>query len=292
MSSLLQVIFYSLIGGVFSLVGGFLLLANKNRAKVLATYATPFAAGALIAAAFVDLLREAAHEGDIDVALVYTMVGILAFFMLERFLRWFHHHHEHHDKKADPTASLIIIGDVVHNFIDGVAIAAGFLVGPETGIVVTLAVAAHEIPQEIGDFGLLLHKGMDRAKVIWVNVFSALATTIAAVIFFQLGQSVTISLDIVLGLVAGFFIYIAVSDIIPEIHATEKRVLAGKQSVILIIGAIIVSLLTINLHGYIDQEANHEHNKTGDHSETLEHQDEESEHSDLGERSDEKVNEN
>lgn len=270
MSSLAQVIFFSLIGGIFSLIGGFLLLSSKKRAKALVSYATPFAAGALIAAAFVDLLREAAHEGDIDVALVYTMVGILAFFMLERFLHWFHHHHEHEDTQTDPTASLIIIGDTVHNFIDGIAIAAGFLVSPETGIVVTLAVAAHEIPQEIGDFGLLLHKGMDRTRVMWVNVFSALATTVAAVTFFQLGQSFEIPLDVVLGLVAGFFIYIAVSDIIPEIHASEKKILAGRQSFMLIAGTIIVSLTTISLHGYIDQANNHDHDAS--------HQSEMSEH--------------
>ena len=177
MSTLIQVLLFSLIGGVFSLVGGLLLLADKKRAITLTKYATPFAAGALLAAAFMDLLREAGHRGNTDTALSFALAGILGFFLLERFLRWFHHHHEHSDK-SDPTASLIIIGDTVHNFIDGIAIAAGFLVSPSTGIVVTLAVAAHEIPQEIGDFGLLLHKGLSRASVIKVNILSALATTV------------------------------------------------------------------------------------------------------------------
>ena len=269
MSSLIQVIFFSLIGGIISLIGGFLLLANRRRADAVASIATPFAAGALLAAAFVDLLREAGHEGNIDTALVYTLVGILSFFFLERFLRWFHHHHEHDDKNTDPTASLIIIGDTVHNFIDGIAIAAGFLVSPSTGMVGTLAVAAHEIPQEIGDFGLLLRKGMSRQKVILANVLSALATTIAAIVFFQLGQSYEVSLEIVLGLVAGFFIYIAVSDIIPSIHQREEKVLAGWQSAMLLIGAITVSLVTINLHGFIDQEhESHDHAETHEHEET------------------------
>ena len=269
MSSLIQVIFFSLIGGIISLIGGFLLLANRRRADAVASIATPFAAGALLAAAFVDLLREAGHEGNIDTALVYTLVGILSFFFLERFLRWFHHHHEHDDKNTDPTASLIIIGDTVHNFIDGIAIAAGFLVSPSTGMVVTLAVAAHEIPQEIGDFGLLLRKGMSRQKVILANVLSALATTIAAIVFFQLGQSYEVSLEIVRGLVAGFFIYIAVSDIIPSIHQREEKVLAGWQSAMLLIGAITVSLVTINLHGFIDQEhESHDHAETHEHEET------------------------
>ena len=256
MSSLAQVIFFSLIGGVFSLMGGFVLLSNRKRALSLAKYATPFAAGALLAAAFVDILPSANHEGDIDVALFWAMMGILAFFLLERFMHWFHHHHEHDaktKKASDPNISLIVIGDTLHNFIDGIAIAAGFLVNPETGITVTLAVAAHEIPQEIGDFGLLLGKGMRRRNVILVNFFSAIATTVAAVIFFQLGESAEFSLEIVLGLIAGFFIYIAVSDIIPSIHKNEDKVIAGPQTIMLVAGLVIVSLVTTMLHGYIDQ---------------------------------------
>lgn len=274
MATLSQVVLFSLAGGMFSLVGGLLLLSDKNKAKKLVKYLTPFAAGALLAAAFVDLLREASHQGSADTALVFTLVGILAFFVLERFLRWFHHHHEHKDGKTDPTVTLIIIGDLLHNFIDGIAIAAGFLVSFETGLVVTLAVAAHEIPQEIGDFGLLLSKGMDRAKVVWVNVISALATTVAAVIFFQLGQAVDLNLGAVLGLVAGFFIYIAVSDIIPSIHNEKSKKVAQLQTVILLIGAIAVSLLTITLHQYIDQGHDHEH-EVGAHSEIEEHDDHE-----------------
>ena len=257
-STLTQVIFFSLVGGVLSLVGALILISSRKRAKALATYATPFAAGALLVAAFTDLLSEASHEGSIETALLFTLVGILAFFLLERSIRWFHHHHDEKDKSStDPTASLIIIGDTLHNFIDGIAIAAGFLVSPATGIVVTIAVAAHEIPQEIGDFGILLHKGLSRAKAIVINVLSALATTIAAIIFFQSGSSVDTQLDVILGLVAGFFIYIALSDIIPEIHENKDRRLATWQSILLISGAIVVGLVTSSLHQYIDQNDNH-----------------------------------
>jgi len=257
MSSLFEVVFYSLIGGLVSLIGGLMLLSSKKRADRLTKYATPFAAGALLAAAFTDLLPEALSSGDR--ALTYAMYGILGFFILERFLRWFHHHHEHEDdpqaKHAhDPTTSLVVIGDLLHNFIDGIAIAAGFLVDPSTGIVVTLAVATHEIPQEIGDFGLLLSKGLSRAQVITVNLVSALATTVGAVSFFELGQNFILPLDIVLGVVAGFFIYIAVSDIIPSIHANESKIIAGPQTFMLILGAVVVGLATNALQGYIDQE--------------------------------------
>src|SRR5690606_4025936 len=103
-----------------------------------------------------------------------TLGGILIFFLLERFLRWFHHHHDEEDEAhEDANASLIVIGDTLHNFIDGIAIAAGFLISVPTGIIVTLAVAAHEIPQEIGDFGLLLKKGYSKKKVLLVNALSA-----------------------------------------------------------------------------------------------------------------------
>lgn len=286
MSSLFEVIVFSMIGGVFSLIGGFLLLSNKKSAQKFADYATPFAAGALLAAAFIDLLREAAHEGDIDTALTFTLGGVLIFFFLERFLHWFHHHHEHTDKKSDPTASLIVIGDTLHNFIDGIAIAAGFLVSSETGIVVTLAVAAHEIPQEIGDFALLLKKGVARKKVVLINVLSSLATTVAAISFYQLGGNMNLRLDVVLGLVAGFFIYIAVSDIIPSIHKNEEKKLASWHSFMLLAGALIVSLLTINLHSYIDQghsqdshtgghldERDHDHDHENDEHEHVEDED-------------------
>jgi zinc and cadmium transporter len=261
------------------LLGGALLISNTKRAKLLATYATPFAAGALLAAAFGDLLPEAIHNGESDRSLQYALIGILMFFMLERFLRVFHHHHDPKHRKSDPTVSLIIIGDTLHNFIDGIAIAAGLLVDSSTGIVVTLAVAAHELPQEIGDFGLLLHKGVSRRGVLLVNVFSALATTFAAIIFYQLGQSYEVPIDVVLGLVAGFFIYIAVSDIIPSIHKAEEKKIAGPQTLLLLVGVVIVSVVTSSLHSLIDQAHGEEagidshshleesHNEDADHHE-------------------------
>ena len=255
MEGLLQVIFFALIGGVVSLIGGVILLAKRSWASLLVKFATPFAAGALLSAAFVDLLGEADHEGDIENALYGALAGILVFFLLERAIHWFHHHkfdsdHEHNAKSEK--VPLIIIGDTLHNFIDGIAIAGAFLVSPATGIVVTLAVAMHEIPQEIGDFGLLLSKGMKRKSVLLVNFFSALATVVAAVIFYLIGQNFEIPLDVVLGLAAGFFIYIAVSDLIPEIHNHEKNRFVGWQSIMLLIGVIFVTVVTNLLHGFIE----------------------------------------
>lgn len=243
---MLLLVFFSLIGGLFSLIGGIILIINKKKAHIIAEYATPFAAGALIAAAFTDILPEAAEMSPkSDIIFYYCMFGILLFFILERFLHWFHHHHEH-DNEIDSKIPMVIIGDIVHNFIDGIAIAAGFLTSPAAGITITLAIAAHEIPQEIGDFAILIQKGMSRKKVVIINVVSALATTFSAILAYQSSQILKINFSIVLAIVAGFFIYIAVSDIIPSIHNTKNQKLARIQSFLLFFGVIIVSLF-----GYI-----------------------------------------
>ena len=240
---LTQVIFYSLLASAIALILGASLMIRKSGAEKLARYATPFAAGGLLAAAFVDLLPEAAEEGDFALASLAVLIGILIFFLLERAVHWFHHHNDHNAAPADKTATvpLIIIGNLLHRAIDGVAIAAGFLVSVPAGIVVTAVVCAHEIPHTIGDFGLLLSKKVSRRNVILINVAVALLTTLFAAVVFILGQNLTLPLDLLLGLTAGFFIYIAVSDIIPDIHEKEAQKFVGWQSVLLLIGTVFVS---------------------------------------------------
>ncbi|MES2971348.1 MAG: ZIP family metal transporter [Patescibacteria group bacterium] len=249
-----HIIFFSLIGGVFSLIGGFLLLSNKRLAQSLAKYATPFAAGALLAAVFLDLLKDGLETSSADTVLLSTLIGVVTFFFAERFLHWFHHHHQHEGR--DPATSLIIVGDTVHNVLDGIAIAAAFLISVPTGIVTTFAVAAHEIPQEIGDFGLLLSRKMSRKKVVWVNVLSALATTIAAVITFTLGSEDKLPLGALIGVSAGFLLYIATSDIIPDIHErSPKHRFFDWQSMMLLIGVVVVGLSISIAHHFVPEEA-------------------------------------
>jgi zinc and cadmium transporter len=210
-----------------------------------------------LGAVFLDLLKEAAHDGVIESALVFTLVGIILFFVLEKLIHWTHHHHDKDNGKEhkDAKITLIIIGDTMHNFIDGIAIGAAFLISPTSGIITALVVAAHEIPQEIGDFTLLLSKGMNRRNILLVNVFSALASTLAAALFFIIGDSLNLSLGPILGLTSGFFIYVAVSDIIPEIQRRESssKNLIGTGTIMMIIGAISVGLISSNLHKLIDQ---------------------------------------
>lgn len=273
---MLNVIFFSLIGGLLSLSGALILFRNNKQAKKVAKYATPFAAGVLLAAAFTDLLPEAIKLSEVRPILITALGGIILFFLLERYVRVFHHHHDEDVKGNRSQNSLIIIGDTLHNVLDGVAIGAAFLIDVPTGVVAALAVAAHEIPQEIGDFGLLIKNGMSRKKVIIVNALSALATTVAAVIVYAVGDSESSFVPYLLALTAGFFIYIAASDIIPEIHGK-----AGKRDIrpwLLVFGAAFIMVVSPLAHDYIDAGHAHEdsHESHDEHGEDYhdEHEDE------------------
>lgn len=251
MANYYHVLFFSLIGGIFSLIGGVLLLSRKSTAKALAKYATPFAAGALLAAAFFDLLPESIEQLAEGAAPRWVLGGILLFFLLEHFLRWFHHHHEH-GKEDTTQAPLIIVGDSIHNLLDGIAIGAAFLISIPTGIVTALAVAAHEIPQEIGDFGLLLKYGYSRRKVLVISILSALMSTIGALATFGFGSRVNLPLGELLGLTAGLFIYIAASDLIPTIHESAKGKANYFAAALLLVGVLTVGLATDLAHEYTD----------------------------------------
>ena len=203
--------------------------------------------------AFFDLLPEAMHEGEgtgVDV-FFYTLVGIVIFFLIERFIHWFHHHEEYHEheKETKSTLSLIIIGDTMHNFLDGVVIAATFMVNPQVGILTAIAVFAHEIPQEIGDFGLMLHKGLSRKRIIIVNIISAAFAFMGAIITYLLGNVLEGYLPVFLAITAGFFIYIAASDLIPEIHHEKRRGFAIIESLLLILGIVVVWMSVSFLEG-------------------------------------------
>jgi zinc and cadmium transporter len=273
MSTWWQVIIFSLLGGLVSLAGGIVIMSYKPLAKKIALYATPFAAGALLGAVFFDLLPEGIETDDAGMVLTATLVGLVAFFFIHRALHWFHHHDSHDHAITNPKTGLIILGDTLHNALDGVAIAAAFLLDPATGVVTTLAVAAHEIPQEIGDMGLLMARGMKRRRVIWVNIFSSLATTVAAIVVYALGSDDQLPIGILLGVSAGFLLYIAASDIIPELnkHIDSRRFGVDWQGLLLLAGIVIVALAVNISHGYVehdhehDEEAEHTHEEASDH---------------------------
>lgn len=258
----LTVLFFSLIGGLFSLAGGLFLLSNKKSAASLTKIATPFAAGALLAATFAELIPEALHDAEAETISFWILGGLTAFFMLEYFFHYYHHHDDH-SKESTPVP-LLLIGDTLHNLLDGVAIGAAFLVDTSTGIVTTLAIAAHEIPQEIGDFGVMLRFGYPKRKVVLFNAFSALAATIGALVIYALGSEHELPTGILLAIIAGMFIYIAASDLMPIIHQDAKHKKSYAPLVIFLIGLLTVTAVTSVAHRYIE-DGHHQEEQSSQH---------------------------
>ncbi|SRR3989344_999665 len=214
-------LFLSLIGGLFSLAGGFLLLAWPHLAQKFITPLIAFGAGAFLAAAFLDILPEALEASPPQPVLLATLAGFLAFFTLERFVMTYlkkgtptHTHSDH----TEPLGFLLVLGDSLHNFMDGILIALTYVANPALALSTTLAVAAHELPQEIGDFSVLLHLNWKRSKIIGVNILQSLATIPGALLGLLLGQLITPQLPIFLGFTAGIFLYLSASDLVPELH--------------------------------------------------------------------------
>lgn len=242
MSTIEYIIIFTIISSVASLIGGILLLVKEKFALKISHFLTAFAAGALLSTAFFDLLPEAQElleesQSEINIYL-WTLIGILSFFILERFI---HHHGSNQEAKEKNTViPMIIIGDSVHNFIDGVAMAATFLVSIPLGIVTSLAVAAHEIPQEIGDFGLMLGRGVKRKNVLLINFSSALTALLGAILTYLYKDVLSSLLPAILAVAAGFFIYISAANLIPEIHNRENQKLAFWESAFLLVGVLVV----------------------------------------------------
>lgn len=244
-----EILFYTALGSVISLIGGVALLIRKQMYPRVIHGLSAFAGGVLLATAFLDLLPEALEKvGEAHTVLFFTLLGLIVFFFAERFLHWTHrhHHHEEGDSKK-PIVPLILFGDSMHNFIDGVVIAITFMTDPHLGILTTFAVAAHEIPQEIGDFGLLLKAGVKRSRVLFYNIISSLTAFAGAILAFSLGSLIEGYLPLLIALTAGFFIYIAASDIIPDIHEENKKGFAVFESGLLLLGVavlyVVLSLL-------------------------------------------------
>lgn len=261
MKSLTYVLAVSLAGDLLVFGLSTVFLTHKRLIRSLTRYATPFAAGALLAAAFVDFLHEATEKYDSLQVMLAALVGVIGFFLLEGWLHWFHHHsHEpfeashSHSKDPEPIALLATLGNWLHNFIDGAAIAAAFLVNPSTGVITTFAVALHEIPREVADSGYLLQRGMSRAKVIGVHGGAILATAIGTTVFYLSGQANSVFLAWLLGASAGFFIYISASDIIPSIRSSRSKTNAkvlDTQALLVVLGAASVSAAIIAAHHFI-----------------------------------------
>lgn len=237
-----------LLGSVVSLVGGAtIFLTKKNRARAV-QIALPLGAGALLAAAFFDLLPEAFEHGEPRGLLVWSLVGFTVFFLFERLATWFHHHHEHSlGKRNESQNRMVVVGDLLHNMIDGVAIGAAFIANPLTGVVTTLAVSAHEIPKELGTFGILLSRGWHDRKVMIANIMTAVGTLVIACITYAIGRTTLLPLGPLLALTTGMFIYVAASDIIPDIHEQSRRV--GTWQALILVASMAIMGLVITILG-------------------------------------------
>lgn len=248
MPTLLLIILASIFISLVSFAGGILLFWKKLGTQKIATFLVSFAAGTMLAVAFLDLLPEALAEAGEGVNIfLWTFLGMLAFFFLERFVLWFHHHDSRHNQS--PASILILLGDGVHNFIDGVAIAAAFLASPALGVVTTLAMAAHEIPQEIADFSVLIHGGMKKGKALLFNFFSAIAALVGAVGGFFFLENLQGALSPLLAFTAGMFIYIASSDLIPELHKDFEKQKSWVQTLPFVLGILVLWIFTQLLEG-------------------------------------------
>ncbi len=204
------------------------------------------AIGALLGDAFIHLIPEA-QEHLADTTGLWVLGGIGIFFLMEKVLHWHHHHKTHAvethacddcEEHVQPFGVLVIVADVVHNILDGIIIAAAFLVSTEAGIATTIAVALHELPQEIGDFGVLLHAGFSRAKALLANVASALSAFVGAGIVLLLGEMNVGMVPLFSALAAGSFIYIAMADLVPELHKHTKL-----HETLVQLGAVVTGVL-------------------------------------------------
>lgn len=235
--ALLSVLVVSLI----SLAGVFTLSVREEVLRKYVFILISLAVGGLLGDAVIHLIPEA-FEGEITGALVSVLIvsGVLLFFMLEKFLHWHHHGEDQAEQSIHPAGKLILISDGVHNILDGVAIGISFLISVPVGIATTVAIILHEIPQEIGDFAVLLHSGYTRARALWFNFLSALGAVVGTVLALVLGEAGEMFALWVLPLTAGGFIYIAIADLMPELHKTKEV----KHS-LLQIAAVILGVLAM-----------------------------------------------
>jgi zinc and cadmium transporter len=237
----------SVAGGALSAgLAAFALLLRASWVSMLVSYAI----GALLGAAFLEVIPHAFKESPREAA-VSILAGIFAFFVLEKLLLWRHCHTENcevHDQHQHPhdhgrSGTLIIVGDTVHNFVDGVLIAAAFLQSTELGIVAAIAIVAHEIPQEVGDFLILLHSGYSRARALAMNLLSSLATIVGGVAGYYGLQYFRGWEAALLGVVAASMVYVAVADLIPGLHRRPQLKDTASQAFLIALGIGSIALV-------------------------------------------------
>ncbi|HBB38019.1 MAG: hypothetical protein UV82_C0006G0068 [Candidatus Magasanikbacteria bacterium GW2011_GWD2_43_18] len=236
------------IVSLVSLIGAVALSFGVHRIKSWLLLFVSFSAGTLLGDAFLHLLPEVTEREGLTVKASFgVLAGILVWFIIEKFIQWHHCHHVHEfeEDHVHPFAILNLIGDFLHNILDGMIIAASFLVSIPVGIATTVAVVLHEIPQELSDFGVLLHGGFSKGRALLLNFLSALGALFGAIFaLFLSGQIEGIEL-LFLPFAAGSFIYIATADLLPELHKETRIAESLKQLIALLAGIVVMALLLL-----------------------------------------------
>lgn len=231
---------------LISLIGILTISLNMERLRKAVLFLVSFAAGSLLGGAFFHLIPESFEKTSNTVIVSFSIVlGIIFFLALEKFLYWYHCHIPTSDNHPHPMAINNIIGDGFHNFIDGIIIAASFMVSIPLGIATTVAVILHEIPQEIGDFGILIHAGYSKRKALFFNYLSSSLALIGAVLAIILGNQIERATEILIPLTAGGFIYIAAADLIPDLKKEEDLKKSLLQLFSFVAGIAVMALLLL-----------------------------------------------
>ncbi|MAF34391.1 ZIP family metal transporter [Candidatus Woesearchaeota archaeon] len=256
MNTLQYILVSVLIVSLISLLGVFTLSLKKKKLHQTLSLLVAFAAGSMLGAAFFDLFPESVEHVGAEQTFTWALVGMVAFFVIEKFFYWYHchggrcaHHGLHGHKHIAPYAYLNLIGDGIHNFIDGAVIAVAYLNSIPLGVVASIAVVFHEIPQEIGDFAIMVQGGMDRVRALGLNFLTALAAFLGALLTFYFAGTVEGLTGYLLPFAAGNFLYIATADLIPELHKEETSQ-KNAQQLALFIGGILLILVVKSFFGH------------------------------------------
>jgi zinc and cadmium transporter len=231
---------------IISLIGIVTISVNEQRLKQVVFALVSLAAGGLFGDAFIHLLPEAYEMSRSGMkAPICVLAGLFSFFVLEKFLRWKHEHSLPSGREVQPVGWLNLFADGAHNLIDGMLIGASYLAGFEVGMATTIAVALHEIPQEIGDFGVLIQAGMSRARALLYNYLSASLAIAGAIIALLIGTKINGFASVMLPVTAGGFIYIAGSDLLPELHRESDPTKSVIQMIAMAAGVALMVTLAI-----------------------------------------------
>ena len=240
---LLYVIIALVLGSVGSVaLAGLMLLLGDEKLDKFSTYLMYLAGGTLLGASFLGMIPKAISLSSSVITLQSILFGILFFFILEKVILWRSCRNKDCERHSHAAAPIILIGDAFHNAIDGVVIAASFLTSVELGIFVTLSVVLHEIPQELGDFGILIKSGYSRSKAFWYNALSGATAIVFGIAAFFTLETVTSLIPYALAFSASSFLYIALADLIPEMHRKTSFRDSITQIVLIVLGILIIYL--------------------------------------------------